>query len=673
MEKEFLQKIPFFSDLSEEKLAHLASSGEVVKTSSTELLFHEGDLADALYIVLEGSVRIFTFNTEKKKIVLALLQRGECFGEQVFSHALSPRRTASAESPLPSTLFKIPRQPLRELGEEQLHLQEVMKERFRTYLSSKIVKLAQNLPDLSRFFQETRSVQPSEVLYYQGDPADHLYILHHGAVELRTFNEEKQLEGCIEMGLGEFFGNEALQEKGCYKNTAVAQQESEVIVISREKLHSLVEEAPELCAYIQQSGNRYATVDYGRVIQFRGHYEGMAALISILMLEDGREIICTQAAGAPFSQITTAGVLPSRTLNYAQESAQLELHLVKDRLVGFSTVGEWEGSDQLLGAIIERKFLPDHILETFQQGGNIELSPTVAADPSLVCSCMRVKRARVEKLIQKGECSLEIIQQQTRASTICGSCKPEILQMLGEEVWVACKVVPTHTHQMRIQTFQLHPLHAHAISFSPGQHLIVRTEIGGLPIQRSYTLTGHPEGTYFEITVKLEEGGQFSPWLFASAHSHPLVYVSSPYGEFALKEDDSAICCFAGGVGVTPFIAFGRMLVREASRRRFILDYSVITHDEVIFSQELESWMETLNDAHIHFRETSIQGTISKEEILHLVHTAGDAYFYICGPQPYEEWILETLREASVPQDRILTEKFYHAGSLTKELEMVSF
>jgi ring-1,2-phenylacetyl-CoA epoxidase subunit PaaE len=48
--------------------------------------------------------------------------------------------------------------------------------------------------------------------------------------------------------------------------------------------------------------------------------------------------------------------------------------------------------------------------------------------------------------------------------------------------------------------------------FKPGQHLTLRTEIGGEEIRRNYSLCVAPQDGEVKVTVKRIAGGFFSNW-----------------------------------------------------------------------------------------------------------------------------------------------------------------
>jgi len=72
-----LRTAPLFSSLPAEALLPVAVHSEVVHLDEDDLLFQEGELGDALYIVLRGSVDVVGTSGD----IIATLGEGECVGE----------------------------------------------------------------------------------------------------------------------------------------------------------------------------------------------------------------------------------------------------------------------------------------------------------------------------------------------------------------------------------------------------------------------------------------------------------------------------------------------------------------------------------------------------------------------------------------------------------------
>jgi len=76
-----LARVPLFKRLEPEELAHLAEEIDQVNYKAGETIFNEHDRGDALYILEDGSVRIWVYDEDVKDVTLAELKPGDFFGE----------------------------------------------------------------------------------------------------------------------------------------------------------------------------------------------------------------------------------------------------------------------------------------------------------------------------------------------------------------------------------------------------------------------------------------------------------------------------------------------------------------------------------------------------------------------------------------------------------------
>jgi CRP-like cAMP-binding protein/Fe-S-cluster-containing hydrogenase component 2 len=75
-----LRNVPMLAGVSEEHLEQLRQSVELVRVPAGEAIFHEGDPADAMYIIRIGQVKV-SQRTAGGERTLAYLTRSDCFGE----------------------------------------------------------------------------------------------------------------------------------------------------------------------------------------------------------------------------------------------------------------------------------------------------------------------------------------------------------------------------------------------------------------------------------------------------------------------------------------------------------------------------------------------------------------------------------------------------------------
>jgi CRP-like cAMP-binding protein len=78
---QLLAQTTMFEHLKAEPLERLAALLQDRRFSKGEIIFHQGDVGTALYIVRKGEVAIRLSSPEGKEVILSLLGRGDAFGE----------------------------------------------------------------------------------------------------------------------------------------------------------------------------------------------------------------------------------------------------------------------------------------------------------------------------------------------------------------------------------------------------------------------------------------------------------------------------------------------------------------------------------------------------------------------------------------------------------------
>ena len=81
MDNDVLRQAPLFSALDDEAATALRGSLAETTLRRGEVLFHEGDSGDRLYIVLEGKVKLGRSSSDGRENLLAIMGPGQMFGE----------------------------------------------------------------------------------------------------------------------------------------------------------------------------------------------------------------------------------------------------------------------------------------------------------------------------------------------------------------------------------------------------------------------------------------------------------------------------------------------------------------------------------------------------------------------------------------------------------------
>ena len=108
----FLKSIDLFSQIPGEDLAQVALISSEENRDQGEEIFAEGESGDALYLVIEGKVRV-----HRQDRVIAELGERECFGEVAILDAAP--RSATVTSVTDTSLLKISREDFQEIMAEK--------------------------------------------------------------------------------------------------------------------------------------------------------------------------------------------------------------------------------------------------------------------------------------------------------------------------------------------------------------------------------------------------------------------------------------------------------------------------------------------------------------------------------------------------------------------------
>lgn len=115
--KEFLKKIPMFSNLSDEDLSFLDSKVQSVSYNPNELVFNEGESGSSAFVIKEGEIEIFK-KSNKRDILLAIRSAGELVGElSILENAI---RSTSARAKTHSELLLIDGKDFNDLLDHSL-------------------------------------------------------------------------------------------------------------------------------------------------------------------------------------------------------------------------------------------------------------------------------------------------------------------------------------------------------------------------------------------------------------------------------------------------------------------------------------------------------------------------------------------------------------------------
>ncbi len=118
------------------------SDGKTMLTSiKRQIIFSQGDAADAVFYIYEGQIKLSTVSQEGKEAVVAILGRGNFLGEGCLAGQLVYMTTATSLEN--STLVRIDKQAMI----DALHNEHTFSEQFLVYLLARNIRIQEDLVD----------------------------------------------------------------------------------------------------------------------------------------------------------------------------------------------------------------------------------------------------------------------------------------------------------------------------------------------------------------------------------------------------------------------------------------------------------------------------------------------------------------------------------------------
>jgi len=137
-----LARTGIFHTLERNKLQQLAQRAVERSYRKNQLVFHQGDLGDSLFVLVEGVVKVVVTSEEGDEMLLVTMRPPETFGELALIDG-GPR-SASAETLEPTTVLVLTRETLLQL----LHDDPAITEGLLRSVGAVVRRLTEHAADL---------------------------------------------------------------------------------------------------------------------------------------------------------------------------------------------------------------------------------------------------------------------------------------------------------------------------------------------------------------------------------------------------------------------------------------------------------------------------------------------------------------------------------------------
>ncbi len=201
--------------------------------------------------------------------------------------------------------------------------------------------------------------------------------------------------------------------------------------------------------------------------------------------------------------------------------------------------------------------------------------------------------------------------------------------------------------------------------YQPGQFVTLALPGAQGPIYRSYSLCGDGRtDAPWEITIKRQEGGRASNYLYSNAQPGLLLQASAPVGTFTLPSQltpGMTLVFVAMGSGITPIMGMLRALARVAPslRLRVRLHYAYRSPEDAIYGPQLAAldpqrqWLQQWHYLSAHNNRMTVERIIATTGF-----ETQQAHWYVCGSDHLKRTLEAQLTQYGVPEAQFHSESF---------------
>lgn len=127
---------------------------------------------------------------------------------------------------------------------------------------------------------------------------------------------------------------------------------------------------------------------------------------------------------------------PYKRYQFTEGQSYRRLNISRGRILGVVSIGEWDELSRIQEAVTGGRRLWPWQIQRFKRTGRIwneeALSVNFWPPQAVVCNCTGVTCGEIRSAISGGCISAEAIAGQTGASTVCGTCRPMLMELAGD-------------------------------------------------------------------------------------------------------------------------------------------------------------------------------------------------------------------------------------------------
>lgn len=241
-------------------------------------------------------------------------------------------------------------------------------------------------------------------------------------------------------------------------------------------------------------------------------------------------------------------------------------------------------------------------------------------------------------------------------------------------VYVFTKIASIVEETPDIRTYRLVPDFSKGTkdvpTFRAGQAISIFAEIDGSTITRPYTLSSSPIDAlhqhYWEVTIKKDNNGFFTPWLWENWKVGTEVKSSSPFG-FLYHDyirDTNEIVAIVGGSGVSVARTLARDIIQNDLPYNCTVLYGARTQADLAFKDEFDKYdKESGGKVKVTYvlsdegsKDWSGETGFINADIISKAGDPAKKTYFLCGPKAMYDFLAGEFEKLGVPKFRVRQE-----------------
>jgi len=260
LDKSLLSSIEHFNSLSDKELEEILEAREngIVEYAFKEEIFHENDIGEFMYIMLEGLAEVYVHsNTTYRDISISSIKPGNHFGDKSAISEEEVRRSATIKATLDSKVFKIHKKyVLSALQNKNKPASGLPSDRARDAVTKIPLFNGLNADEIIGFRDWATIVEykKNNFIFKKGMDANKLYVVLEGSVDTLDSDSNGNIKIITSVQSGEYFGEIELMPDSTGKHSHYARttSDSQIIEIPKSVFSALLDRNKKLGIYLNK-------------------------------------------------------------------------------------------------------------------------------------------------------------------------------------------------------------------------------------------------------------------------------------------------------------------------------------------------------------------------------------------------------------------------------------